>query len=242
MPVLLRDWDNSVLSHRVAASLGQGEVQVWSASMPHTKAELVELARDFSPDEHQRAERFQADEPRRQFMLGRAVMRQVLGACLNTTPSALVFSYGPRGKPFLNSPSPDGDLRFNLSHSGRLVVIALARGREVGVDLERIDRLTDWSFLAERIFSSRELCELRALPASKQRWAFFNGWTRKEAFLKATAEGLTDDLPGIAVTLAPAQKPRLLGSSAGPDAGRQWAIQDIPLPPNFAGAVAFELP
>ena len=89
MPVPLREWDNSVLSRRVAASVGRGEVQVWSATIPRDKAQLIELARNLSPDEHQRAERFQADEPRRQFVLGRAVMRQLLGACLNTTPSAL---------------------------------------------------------------------------------------------------------------------------------------------------------
>jgi 4'-phosphopantetheinyl transferase len=81
---------------------------------------------------------------------------------------------------------------------------------------------------------------LRALPASKQREAFFNGWTRKEAYLKATSEGLTDDLPAIEVTLVPGQKPRLLRLPAGLEAARQWAIQDIPLPPDFAGAVAFE--
>ena len=240
MPVQFREWDNSVLSHRAAASLGRREVQVWSATQPRDETELIELARNLSPDEHGRAERFLADEPRRRFVFGLSVMRQLLGACLNTVPSAVVFGYGPRGKPFLNPPISGGDLRFNLSHSGQLVVIALAHGREIGVDLEQIDRLADWSLLAERIFSSRELCELRALPASKQREAFFNGWTRKEAYLKATREGLTDDLPAIEVTLVPGQKPRLLRLPAGPEAARQWAIQDIPLPPDFAGAVAFE--
>src|SRR5438309_580344 len=197
MPVAVREWDNSVLAHRVAASLGRGEVQVWSATIPRDEAELLELAGHLSPDEHGRAEQFQADEPRRQFVLGRAVMRQLLGACLNTAPSALVFGYGPRGKPFLNPSTSGGDVRFNLSHSGRLVIIALAHGCEVGVDLEQIDRVADWLLLAERIFSSRELCEFRALPASKQRVTFFNGWTRKEAYLKATGDGLTDDLPAI---------------------------------------------
>jgi phosphopantetheine--protein transferase-like protein len=99
------------------------------------------------------------------------------------------------------------------------VIIALAHGCEVGVDLEQIDRLAEWSLLAERIFSSRELTELRAVPTSKRRVAFFKGWTRKEAYLKATGEGLTDDVPAIEVTLAPGRAPRLLGYSAeGPAA------------------------
>src|SRR6266550_7104281 len=163
-----------------------------------------------------------------------------LGACLNVEPVTLAFGYHPRGKPFLAQSAFNSDLRFNLSHSGLIVAIALARGREVGVDLESVYRLDDWSLLAERIFSSRELCELRAVPAAKQREAFFNGWTRKEAYLKATSEGLTDDLPAIEVTLVPGQKPRLLRSPAGLEAARQWAIQDIPLPRDFAGAVAIE--
>jgi 4'-phosphopantetheinyl transferase len=69
--------------------------------------------------------------------------------------------------------------------------------------------------------------------------AFFNGWTRKEAYLKATGEGLTDNLPAVEVTLATGE-PKLLGLPAGPDATRRWAIRSMPLPPDFAGAVVFE--
>lgn len=151
-------------------------------------------------------------------------MRRLLGACLNTAPSALVVGYGPRGKPFLNPATPGGDLRFNLSHSGRLVIIVLAHECEVGVDLEQIDRVPDWALLGERISSRRERCELRALPVSGQRVAFFNGWTRREAYLKPTGVGLMHDLPTVEVTLAPGPAPRLLGLPAGPEATRQWTI------------------
>jgi 4'-phosphopantetheinyl transferase len=120
MPVAVREWDKSVLSHSVAASFGRGEVQIWSATIPRDGAELIELSRNLSPDERERAERFQADEPRRKFVLGRAVMRQLLGACLNRAPLSLVFGYEPRGKLFLSSSTSGGDLRLNLLHSGRL--------------------------------------------------------------------------------------------------------------------------
>jgi len=236
MRVEFREWDNSVSSRRTAASLGRDEVQVWSAILCHDEVESIELTRDLSPDEHKRAERFLVEESRRQFIFSRAVLRQLLGACLNTTPSALSFCYHPHGKPFVHQ----SGLCFNLSHSGQLMVIALARGCDVGVDVEWLHGRTDWSLLAERIFSSRELRELRALPASNQREAFFNGWTRKEAYLKATGEGLTDDLRAIEVTLSPGQEPRLLGLPAGPEAVRQWRLEEIPLSSEFAGAVAFE--
>lgn len=240
MRVEFREWDNSVSSQRTAASLGPDEVQVWTAILCRDQVELIELSRNLSSDEHKRAERFLVEEPRRQFIFGRALLRQLLGACLNTAPSALSFYYRPRGKPVLEQSASCGDLSFNLSHSGQLVVIALARDREVGVDLEWFHSHTDWSLLAERIFSVRELREIRSLPVSKQREAFFNGWTRKEAYLKATGEGLADDVRAIEVTLTPGQEPRLLALPAGAETARQWTLQMIPLPSDFAGAVVFE--
>lgn len=240
MKISFREWEDSACSRRAAASLGTDEIQVWMATAPQDEAGLKVLGRTFSPDERERTERFSVSEPRCQFVFGRALLRQLLGACLNVEPAALAFGYQPRGKPFLTQSALDGDLRFNLSHSGRMVAIALAREREVGVDLESIHRLDDWPLLAGRIFSPRELRELRSLPKPQQREAFFNGWTQKEAYLKATGEGLTDALPAIEVTLAPGKEPELLGLPTGPEAARQWAIRVIPLPPDFAGAVVFE--
>ena len=241
MQVSFREWEDSACSRRAAASLGTDEVQVWMATAPPDEAGLAALTHTLSPDERERAGRFSVSEPRRQFVFGRALLRQLLGACLKVEPITLAFGYQPRGKPFLSQSALDGDLRFNLSHSGRMVAVALARGREVGVDIESIQRLEDWLLLAGRIFSPLELCELRSLPKPQQREAFFNGWTRKEAYLKATGEGLTDALPAIEVTLAPGREPELLGLPTGPEAARQWAIRVIPLPPDFAGAVVFEM-
>ena len=240
MQILFRNWDGSARARRAAAALGSDEVQVWLATATPDEADLTTLVRVLNPDERRRAEQFSVGEPRRQFVFGRAVLRQLLGACLNVEPATLAFGRQPRGKPFLTRPALAGDLRFNLSHSGGMVAIALARGREVGVDIESIQRLDDWMLLAGRIFSSRELGELFSLPKSQQREAFFNGWTRKEACLKATGEGLSDDLPTIEVTLAPGKESELLGLPAGPEAARRWEIHAIPLPPGFAGAVVFE--
>lgn len=208
--------------------------------MPPDEADLTAFTRTLSPAERVRAERFRVPEPRRQFVFGRAVLRQLLGACLNVEPAAMAFGSEPRGKPFLEQSALDGDLRFNLSHSGSLVAVGLARGREVGVDVEWIHHLPDWSHLTTRIFSAPELDELHALPELQQREAFFNGWTRKEAYLKATGEGLTDALPAIEVTLAPGQEPKLLRLAGDAEAARQWTMRAIPLPGGFAGAVAFK--
>ncbi len=232
-----REWDNSGPAQRAAAALGGDEVQLWIAALPPTGVDLTPHACLLSPDERERAARFGVLEARRQFVFGRAILRQLLGACLRIDPAALALGYQPRGKPVVAQSTAGENLRFNLSHSGRLVAVALAWGREVGVDIEQLQQLDDGEHLAGRIFSTRELCELRALPKHQQQEAFFNGWTRKEAYLKATGEGLTDALPAIEVTLAPGKAPELLGLPAAPEAMRQWSIQSIPMPPGFVGAV-----
>lgn len=241
MQLAFREWDNSASAQRAAAALGDDEVQLWIAEVPAAGVDLTPHFCLLSPDERERAARFGVLEARRQFVFGRAFLRQLLGACLRIDPAAVALVYQPRGKPVVAQATAGKNLRFNLSHSGCLVAMALAWGREVGVDIEQLQHLDDCELLAERIFSTRELCELRALPKPLQQEAFFNGWTRKEAYLKATGEGLTDALPAIEVTLAPGKPPELLGLPVGPEAMRQWAIQAIPMPPGCVGAVVFEL-
>ena len=107
------------------------------------------------------------------------------------------------------------------------------------MDLEWIDDLTNLAPLAMRVCSPHELAELRALARPQQRAAFYHGWTRKEAYLKAIGEGVTDALPAIEVTLAPGIEPELRGLPAGPEAARQWTIRHLPLAREFAGAVVF---
>ena len=239
-PILFDDWDDSPRARRMVAGLGRAEVQVWLAALPPGEAALTGLSPLLSPEECQRAERFSVSEPRRQFVFGRVCLRQILGACLGREPASLVLERQPHGKPCLAWPEGgDADLRFNLSHSGRRLAIALARGRDVGVDLEQIQPLKEEALLAGRIFSPREQAEWRSLPEAQQRTAFFNGWTRKEAWLKATGEGLTDDLAAIEVTLAPGKDAAWLALPGGLPVGREWAVRALPLPPDYAGAVVF---
>ena len=242
MQISFCEWDDGALARSAAASLSNDEVKVWTARAPTDETALAKLAAEISPDERERAKRFAVNEPRHEFIFGHAVLRQLLGACLNIEPSSLIFGRQPHGKPFLLQPKGGHDPGFNLSHSGGMIAIALAWEREVGVDIEYIHGLEEYWDLAPRIFSPRELFELRSLPAPQQRAAFFNGWTRKEAWLKATGEGLTDSLSAIEVTLTPGMKPELLGVPGGCDAKGPWIMREIPLPPDFAGAVVFGPP
>jgi 4'-phosphopantetheinyl transferase len=239
MRISFDQWDNSIRARCAAAALDADEVQVWTAAEPLKDADLSAMIHLLSAEERGRADRFGVREARRQFVFGRVLIRQIFGACLNCEPGMVSFGCQLRGKPFLIQHTRAGDFRFNLSHSGGLAVMALARGREVGVDIERVQVFDDWPVLAGRIFSPQELCELRSLPDAQQQEAFFAGWTRKEAYLKATGIGLTDDLAAIEVSLTPGKAPQLLRLPTGPEDHRLWGIRSLPLPSGFAGALVF---
>ncbi len=215
-------------------------VQVWQAWVPESETTLTRLRRTLSPDESARAERFTHAATRREYVFGRGFLRQLLGSALSVAPERVEFTYGHAGKPGLRPGSFPMDWRFNLAHSGGRVLIALAQGREVGVDLEFLQEMPDGPELAKRIFSPRELTEWQALAAGLKARAFFKGWTRKEAWLKATGEGLTEALAEIETTLAPDAPPAWRALPGGLTSLRQWGVVDLPLGANFAGALVFE--
>ena len=187
------------------------------------------------PEESARAQRFFFEHDRRHFAAARAILRVLLARYLDAPAAEIRLGYGARGKPFVSSPQTP--VRFNLSHSHGRALLVFARAREVGVDLEAGARLKeDWPGLARRVFSVREQAELAALPSERRRAAFLDGWTRKEAYLKATGLGIVDGLQTIEVTLGPAGDCALL---AGP-AGGTWRLHDLRETESFAAALAVE--
>ncbi|MEW6319720.1 MAG: 4'-phosphopantetheinyl transferase superfamily protein [Acidobacteriota bacterium] len=141
-------------------------------------------------EEHQRLRRFIPDEPRREFLVGRALARLMLTRFGGAPPEAWRFRLTPHGRPELADRPPGvADLRFNLSHTRGLVACALTVGRELGVDVEYVRRPVTHD-VAERFFSAREAADLRALPEAERPSAFFDYWTLKEAYIKARGLGL----------------------------------------------------
>ncbi len=215
--------------------LAPGAVHVWTADLDRDSPDAATLAGILDPEESARARRFYFEHDRRHFAAARGILRLLLGRYLEVPPGGVCFDYGPRGKPFVSAPATA--VRFNLSHSHGRAMFVFARAREVGIDLEAGARLKDdWPGLARRVFSAREQAELAALPAAGRRAAFLDGWTRKEAYLKATGLGIVDGLQTIEVTLGPARPCALL---AGP-AGTSWSLHDLRTDPEFAAAIAVE--
>lgn len=202
--------------------LGPGEIHVWSVQLDPPTEQVEALGRVLSEDEWERARRFRFDKHRRQYVVGRGALRTLLAAYLGIDPKAVRFTYGPRGKPFLAPPLDGRGLQFNLSNSDELALVGFVLGRELGVDVEFLRRMNDCEEIAERFFSDSERQVLRTIPFPAKQEAFFNCWTRKEAYLKAVGEGLAAPLDSFDVTLALGEPPRMLtlkGTPRRPPAG-----------------------
>ncbi len=214
--------------------LERDHVHVWRAWLDHEPGCGDSFRATLSPDERARADRFRFDRDRARFVAGRAALRMILGRYLRREPAALRFGYGPQGKPFL-ADAPGADLRFNLSHSYGLALYAVARGRDVGIDVEKIDPRLE-NGIAEQFFSPREVAALRSLPSAGQTEAFFACWTRKEAYAKARGEGLRLRLDQFEVSLG--ESAALLRSDEDPGDTRRWRLEALSPGSGYAAAIA----
>lgn len=167
-----------------------------------------------SPDERDRSARFRFARDRERFIVARGTLRTLLGRYLGTPPGEVRFGYNAFGKPALG-PECGGRLRFNLSHSHDLALIAITTDAEVGVDLEHIRPQPDGPEIARSVFSAADVAQLHRVPSHLYSLAFLTCWTRKEACVKARGEGLAvglDTRPTDAVTVHPA--PGYIGAVA----------------------------
>jgi 4'-phosphopantetheinyl transferase len=213
-------------------------VHVWRASLDQGEAVVKDLEQTLSLEEMGRADRFHASVHRRDFVVGRGLARAILGRYLRVSPERFEFAHNAYGKPFL----PDSPIKFNLSHAGRLALYAVARGREVGVDIERIRSDFDCEAIAERFFSERERGMLRALAPESRHRGFFYGWTRKEAFIKAIGQGVSFPLDQFDVALAPDTPAALLRIRGDAQAAAPWRVLDLDVADGYAAALVVEGP
>jgi len=217
--------------------LPRDEVHVWRVILDQPQR-LGEFEALLAPDERRRAARLRLKEDRDRFVIARGLLRRLVGNYLNLNPADLAFRYSAHGKPSLDIPL-SGDLRFNLSHSHGLALLAFARGRDLGIDLEFVRRDVAAEQIAERFFSPAEAASLRALPADEKVEAFFNCWTRKEAFVKARGEGLSLPLDQFDVSLAPGEPAALLSRQTAVDISG-WSLLDLLPGDKYKAALVVE--
>lgn len=216
------------------------EVDLWWVRVPPAPGLMEEASGLLTDLEVERATRFRDLPSRDRFLAGRLALRRLLGRYLGKDPRRISLALGPAGKPRLGDAESHG-VTFNLSHSGEWVLLAFGWGGSVGVDVESVSGFRDLEEVAARIFTVGELAELRALSSHRRVEAFFRGWTRKEALLKALGTGLAGGATELPTGMGTPE------SSSGSEVvvrpfGQEgdWSVVGVEAPAGFCAAVAKE--
>jgi len=208
-------------------------VHIWKLPLELTPRLINQMQSILSTDEKKRAARFHFDKDRHAYMAARGQLRILLAKYLGKTAQEIALGYNEYGKPYVKNAA----LQFNVSHSGRFGLIAFDADWPVGVDIEKMRPDFGGMKIARHFFSAHEIGELSRLPIATQQSAFFNGWTRKEAYIKALGKGLVIPLHQFSVSLAPDKAALLLSTEHDPAQKMHWKLFALPAPLGYAAAV-----
>jgi 4'-phosphopantetheinyl transferase len=164
-------------------------------------------------------------------------MRRILGGYTHLAAQEVVFSNTAKGKPELSGNLQESGIKFNLSHSAEIALLAVANGLALGIDIELMYPTFDTEEIAARFFSEREAKCLKAISAEARAEAFFACWTRKEAYIKAVGEGLADCFE---VAVGSEVKSELLVVKVDPSEVERWSMYDVEVPELYKAALVVE--
>jgi 4'-phosphopantetheinyl transferase len=218
-------------------TLPEDGVDLWRVDLEAIAADEPRWQQVLSSDELTRAARYHFARDRQRFVAARAWLRTILAGYIGTDPNSLTFSYSQKEKPSLGPAFDGSGVGFNVSHSGGIALLAFTRRREIGVDVEQIRRDSDLEAIARRFFSTHEQSQLAALRADERTDAFFRCWTRKEAYIKATGDGLSLPLSQFDVSLAAGENNALLATRPDGSEAGGWLLREVPAGPGYIAAV-----
>jgi len=216
------------------------EVHVWRASLNQPTWWVQKLEHLLAPEELNRAERLRSDKERQGFMVARGLLRAILSRYLDVEPSQLRFAGDAYAEPTLISPAPRERLSLSLSHAHELALIAISQRRRIGVSLGYLRPVPEMERIAEGLLSPQEKIIWRALPQSEKLRAFFKCWTCKQAYLKASGEGLGLPPGRLAVDIFPTEAAQLLSLDGDPSEAARWSLRELPPAPGYVAALAVE--
>jgi|HubBroStandDraft_4_1064222.scaffolds.fasta_scaffold97827_2 4'-phosphopantetheinyl transferase len=237
MMTQILDISDSEFQIDVSLPLPAEDVQLWRVDLEAVRDSESRWQRLLSSDESNRASRFHSQRDRQHFVAVRAILRKILSAYLGTDPAGMRFSYSKKEKPSLDAPHKDSGITFNVSHSGGKALLAFARWREIGVDIEQVRRDVDLEAIARRFFSPHEQEQLAAFPPQERADTFFRCWTRKEAYIKATGDGLSLPLSQFDVSLAAGDSSALLATRPDASEAQQWLLREVPGGTGYVAAL-----
>jgi 4'-phosphopantetheinyl transferase len=214
-----------------------GVLHIWKFTLDRPPAERLDLHCVLSNDERARADRYHFECDRNRYIAGRGALRQILSLYVSELANEIEFVYGVKGKPAL----PGSDLQFNMSHSGGMAVVGVtAGGAAVGIDIEQVRPVPMLEAVMNCSFSKEERNTILSLPKEDQLTAFYTCWTRKEAYVKATGDGLGMPLDRFSVSVLPGSAPRLLHVDDAPHETSRWNFHALPLMPGYLGVAVLD--
>ena len=210
----------------------KGEIHVWLAGLGDTDLLAAHCADCLSLAERERAARFKFARDRKRYVISHGALRSILAMYLGVEVAAIDFDSGPAGKPKLAQNLAGSGVEFNLSHSGEVALIAVTRGEEIGIDVERIREDFAFKPIAQRFFTANEVAALEDLPVDLQREAFYKCWTSKEALLKAEGTGLSGSLDEVQIVLTSEGGVRIALAAC------EWSLAELSRIEGYAAALA----
>jgi len=219
------------------APLSPTDCHICLASVDDFRDQVESLAGLLVPDEVRRASRYAFDKDHHAFVIGRSLVRTLLGSYLSLPPQDVPIAFNGYGKPLLDTGKQSGTPHFNVSHSADRVLVAFCTSNEIGVDIEHIRPVKNMAELAQRFFSNREASQVMQSSDQEIASTFFTVWTQKEAYIKARGRGLSLPLDEFDVPLE-ASDAMTWQPVQSRDAESSWFVQVIPTPESFAGAIA----
>ncbi len=215
-------------------TLDYSDVHIWKQNLEISDLQLKKCFEILNQEEQIKAKRFRFEEHQRRFIAARSTLKIILSRYLTIPPQEIEFTYSSQGKPQLVETLGGNYLQFNLSHSHELAIYGITRDRPIGVDIEYIRRMPDAKRLAQRFFSAQEYAKISLLAYPDLEKSFFQLWTAKEAYLKATGEGIGGGLEQVEVSLGP---PLQLINVPNHQCQLHWTISSWTPHPNYQGAV-----
>jgi 4'-phosphopantetheinyl transferase len=223
------------LEARIA--LLEDEVHLWRVDLATVAKGEQRWAQILSADERERAARFHFSQDRQFFTATRALLRTILASYVESDAKELVFRYSEKEKPSLSRSQSGNQVDFNVSHSGTIAMLAFARERALGVDVEQLREDFNHEAIARRFFSEQEQRQLAALAPSERYHGFFRCWTRKEAYIKAQGAGLSLPLHQFDVSLRPGDLNALLSTRPDSTEAEHWSLQEVPAADGYVAAL-----
>ena len=214
-------------------------VSLWLVNIEEHSSSIANFMVLLDDEEKRRAERFKFAKDRNCYIISHGALRILLGGCLGRAPGKIKFEINQYGKPTLAEKKQP--LYFNLSHSGARALIAINKNHPVGVDIECMQKKNSMEDIVKRFFSKHEYEEYKQLPEEQKLLGFYNGWTRKEAFVKTIGQGISYSLKKFTVNLTPGDLAKVL--SVGDDVVdvTRWKLYGFVPEKNYCAAVAWAL-